>query len=49
MVSLPEDKADVETMALETMFKNIKAYDYRLAETNIDIDDERGAEKEESR
>ncbi len=47
--NLPEDKADVEIMALETMFENIKAYDYKLVETNIDIDDERGTERGESR
>lgn len=47
--NLPEDKADVEIMALETMFENIKVYDYKLVETNIDIDDERGIERGEIR
>ena len=36
--NLPNDKADVEEMVLETMFVNIKDYDYKLIETNIDTE-----------
>jgi len=48
--NLPNDKADVEEMVLETMFVNIKDYDYKLIETNIDTEideDERGEDKKE--
>ena len=48
--NLPNEKADVEEMALETMFVNIKDYDYKLVETNIDTEideDERGEDKKE--
>ncbi len=48
--NLPNEKADVEEMALETMFPNIKDYDYKLVETNIDTEideDERGEDKKE--
>lgn len=36
--NLPNEKADVEEMVLETMFVNIKDYDYKLVETNIDTE-----------
>lgn len=48
--NLPNEKADVEEMVLETMFVNIKDYDYKLVETNIDTEideDERGEDKKE--
>ena len=48
--NLPNEKADVEEMALETMFPNIKDYNYELVETNIDTEideDERGEDKKE--
>ena len=48
--NLPNDKADVEEMVLETMFVNIKDYDYKLIETNIDTEideDERGEDKKD--
>ena len=48
--NLPNEKADVEEMALETMFVNIKDYDYKLIETNIDTEideDERGEDKKD--
>ena len=48
--NLPNEKADVEEMVLETMFPNIKDYDYKLVETNIDTEideDERGEDKKE--
>lgn len=48
--NLPNEKADVEEMVLETMFPNIKDYDYKLIETNIDTEideDERGEDKKE--
>ena len=40
----PDQKADVEEMALDTMFENIKAYDYER--TQFNVEDNREAEKE---
>ena len=40
----PDQKADVEEMALDTMFENIKAYGYER--TKFNVDDDREAEKE---
>lgn len=42
--ALPDMKADVEEMALDTMFENIKAYGYER--TKFNVDDDREAEKE---
>lgn len=42
--ALPDMKADVEEMALDTMFMNIKAYDYER--TKFNADEDREAEKE---
>lgn len=42
--ALPDMKADVEEMALDTMFENIKAYDYER--TKFNVDDDRETEKE---
>lgn len=42
--NLPDQKADVEEMALGVMFENIKAYGYERTEFNAD--DDREAEKE---
>lgn len=36
--NLPNDKADVEEMALETMFPNIKDYNYELVDTDLDAE-----------
>ncbi|MCM1381248.1 MAG: YodL domain-containing protein [Muribaculaceae bacterium] len=41
----PESKADVESMALDTMFVNIKSYDYERTKFEFD-DNDRAAEKE---
>ena len=40
----PDQKADVEGMALDVLFENIKAYDYER--TKFNVDDDREAEKE---
>ena len=40
----PDQKADVEEMALDTMFMNIKAYGYER--TKFNADDDRETEKE---
>ena len=40
----PDQKADVEEMALDTMFENIKAYGYER--TKFNVDDDRETEKE---
>lgn len=48
--NLPNEKADVEEMALETMFPNIKDYNYKLVDTDLDAEideDERGEDKKE--
>ncbi len=42
--ALPDMKADVEEMALGTMFENIKAYGYER--TKFNVDDDRETEKE---
>ena len=42
--NLPDQKADVEEMALDVMFENIKAYGYER--TSFNADDDRVAEKE---
>lgn len=42
--NLPDQKADVEEMALDVMFENIKAYGYER--TSFNADDNRVAEKE---
>ena len=51
--NLPNEKADVEEMVLETMFPNIKDYNYELVDTDLDAEideNERGmAEKEMNR
>ena len=51
--NLPNEKADVEEMALETMFPNIKDYNYELVDTdlNVEIDENERCmtEKEMSR
>lgn len=51
--NLPNEKADVEEMALETMFPNIKDYDYELVDTDLDAEIDENercmAEKEMSR
>lgn len=36
--NLPNEKADVEEMALETMFPNIKDYNYKLVDTDLDAE-----------
>ena len=36
--NLPNEKADVEEMALETMFPNIKDYNYELVDTDLDVE-----------
>ncbi|UKI15545.1 MAG: hypothetical protein L6V87_07195 [Ruminococcus sp.] len=36
--NLPNEKADVEEMALETMFPNIKDYNYELVDTDLDAE-----------
>lgn len=36
--NLPNEKADVEEMALETMFPNIKDYNYKLVDTDLDVE-----------
>ncbi len=48
--NLPNQKADVEEMALETMFPNIKDYNYKLVDTDLDAEideNERGEDKKE--
>lgn len=51
--NLPNEKADVEEMALETMFPNIKDYNYKLVDTDLDAEIDENercmAEKEMSR
>ena len=51
--NLPNEKADVEEMALETMFPNIKDYNYELVDTDFDVEMDESercmAEKEMSR
>ena len=51
--NLPNEKADVEEMALETMFPNIKDYNYELVDTDLDAEIDENercmAEKEMSR
>ena len=42
--NLPDQKADVEEMALDVMFDNIKSYGYER--TKFNVDDDREAEKE---
>lgn len=36
--NLPNEKADVEEMVLETMFPNIKDYNYKLVDTDLDVE-----------
>ena len=48
--NLPNEKADVEEMVLETMFPNIKDYNYKLVDTDLDAEideNERGEDKKE--
>ena len=51
--NLPNEKADVEEMVLETMFPNIKDYNYKLVDTDLDVEIDENercmAEKEMSR
>ena len=51
--NLPNEKADVEEMILETMFPNIKDYNYKLVDTDLDAEIDENercmAEKEMSR